>query len=177
MKIEDILSRYRPNVGVLLFNRTGKVFVGRRVGDFHDIGEAMDDYRWQMPQGGIDANETPSNAAFRELREETGVTSARLLTMTPGWITYDFPPDYPKKRWAGQRQKWAAFLFTGKEEEIDLSADDHQEFDDWCWKNLEETPALIVPFKRAVYDEVVSAFLPLRDLISNGANTDKLSML
>ena len=165
MTIDDILGQYRPNVGVALFNRDGRVFVGRRVGAFADIGEAMDGWRWQMPQGGVDKGEDFAAAAFRELKEETGVVSARLLALTPGWLTYDFPPDYKKKHWRGQRQKWAAMLFEGAESEIDLRADDKQEFDGWRWVELEETPALIVPFKRGVYDELVTAFTPLRDFL------------
>ena len=165
MDIDDLLTRYRPNVGVALFNRRGEVFLGQRVGDFADIGEVRDAFRWQMPQGGIDAGETPAEAAVRELKEETGVVSARLLTITPGWLAYDFPPDYPKKKWAGQRQKWAAMLFDGDDAEIDLNADDHQEFDEWRWAALEDAPNLIVPFKRRVYEQMVTAFSPLKDFI------------
>ena len=165
MEIDDLLKKYRPNVGVALFNRKGQVFLGRRIGDFADIGEVTDAYRWQMPQGGIDKGEAPTDAAFRELKEETGVSTARLLTITPGWLAYDFPPDYPKKKWAGQRQKWAAMLFEGDDDEIDLLADDHQEFDAWRWTELEEAPDLIVPFKRRVYEQMTTAFIPLRDFL------------
>ena len=163
--IDDALTAYRPNVGVALFNQCGEVFLGRRIGDFTDIGEVQDAYRWQMPQGGIDPDEAPAAAASRELREETGVTSAQLLTITPGWLAYDFPPDYPKKKWKGQRQKWAAMLFLGRDDEIALDTDTQQEFDAWRWGPLESAPSLIVPFKRAVYEEMVRAFLPLRDFI------------
>lgn len=166
MAIDDYLKAYRPNVGVALFNAAGRVFVGRRVGDFADIGEAMDGWRWQMPQGGIDPGEDIRAAAFRELKEETGVSSARLLALTPGWIPYDFPPGYRKKHWRGQRQKWAAMLFEGEDAEINLDADDHQEFDAWRWVDLEDTPSLIVPFKRHVYEELVLAFAPLRDFLT-----------
>ena len=169
MKLEKILDDYRPNMGVMLFNKKGKVFLGRRVGSFDALippsGKCPDNWRWQMPQGGIDKGEDYATAAARELQEETGVTSAKLLALTPGWVAYDFPPEYKRKNWKGQRQKWAAMLFTGKESEIDLEADDHQEFDDWKWANLEDTPDLIVPFKRKVYKEVVLAFTPLRDFI------------
>lgn len=165
MSIEDSLKRYRPNVGVILFNRDGRVWIGRRVGDFADIGEEREQWRWQMPQGGIDAGEGIEQAAFRELKEETGVVSARILALTPGWLAYDFPPGYKKKDWRGQRQKWAAMLFEGEDAEIDLAADDKQEFDAWRWAELEETPGLIVPFKRKVYEELVRGFAPLRDFI------------
>lgn len=165
MTINDILKHYRPNVGIVLFNARGRVFYGHRVGDFGDLGEAKDAYRWQFPQGGIDQKEDIVAAAYRELQEETGVTTARLLALTPGWLVYDFPKAYKKKAWRGQRQKWAAMLFEGDEAEIDLDADDHQEFDDWRWGTLEEAPSLIVPFKRKVYEELVAAFSPLRDFL------------
>lgn len=165
MTIEEILSRYRPNVGVVLFNRRGEVFYGRRISDFVDLGEDRDAYRWQFPQGGVDQREDIVSAAFRELKEETGVTSARLLTLTPGWLAYDFPIGYMKKNWRGQRQKWAAMQFEGNESEINLTADEHQEFDDWRWGELDEAPNLIVPFKRKVYDELVHSFAPLRDFL------------
>jgi putative (di)nucleoside polyphosphate hydrolase len=169
MKIDEVLENYRPNVGVVLFNRRGEVFFGRRVGDFSDFGEKTDAFRWQFPQGGVDENEDIARAAFRELEEETGVSSAQLLALTPGWIAYDFPKGYRKKNWRGQRQKWAAMLFQGDESEIDLEADDHQEFDQWRWGELEDAPALIVPFKRKIYDEVVTAFSPLRDFLRSGS--------
>jgi putative (di)nucleoside polyphosphate hydrolase len=165
MLIDDAQKKYRPNVGVVLFNPKGGVFIGRRVGDFGLAGETPGLLGWQFPQGGIDPHEDIAAAAFRELKEETGVISAHLLVLTPGWLAYDFPPKYAKRGWRGQRQKWAAMLFEGEDGEIDLEADDHQEFDAWRWAELEEAPSLIVPFKRAVYAEIVSAFAPLRDFI------------
>lgn len=163
--LDDVLKQYRPNVGVVLFNRKGDVFIGRRIGAFGVAGEDAGLLSWQFPQGGVDANEDIAAAAYRELKEETGVVSARLLALTPGWLIYDFPTEYAKRGWRGQRQKWAAMLFEGNDGEIDLEADDHQEFDAWRWAMLEEAPQLIVPFKRKVYDEVVAAFAPLRDFI------------
>ena len=165
MKFEKYLKKYRPNVGVVLFNAQAQIWLGRRVSDFIDQGEAIDGWRWQMPQGGIDKGEDIVSAAYRELKEETGVSSARLLAVTPGWLAYDFPPQYKKKNWKGQRQKWAVMLFEGDESEIDIAADDHQEFSDWRWAELEDAPDLIVPFKRHVYEELVSALTPLRDFL------------
>lgn len=170
MLVDDAMKSYRPNVGVVLFNRHGEVFVGRRVGDFEIVGESAGEFRWQFPQGGVDQKEDIAAAAFRELREETGVVSARLLALTPGWLAYDFPAEYAKRGWRGQRQKWAAMLFEGEDGEINLDADDHQEFDEWRWVEFEEAPSLIVPFKRAVYEEIVAAFAPLRDYIRDNAS-------
>ena len=170
---QGLYRKYRPNVGVVLFNPDGRVWYGRRVvnSDVLDLGPENKDksWTWQMPQGGVDEGEDIETAAFRELKEETGVTSARLLMITPGWLAYDFPPQYKKKKWRGQRQKWAAMIFTGDESEIDLDTDDHQEFDDWRWGELEDAPSLIVPFKRPVYEELVAGFAPLRDFIRASA--------
>lgn len=165
MSQKDLHKKFRPNVGVVLFHRDGRVWYGRRVGDFSALDNVTDDYRWQMPQGGVDKDEDIAAAAFRELKEETGVTSAQLLALTPGWLAYQFPPQYKKRSWKGQRQKWAAMLFTGDDSEIDLNADDHQEFDQWRWGELEEAPELIAPFKRHVYEDLAAAFIPLRDFL------------
>ncbi len=177
MSQNNLLKSYRPNVGVVLFNRTGCVWYGQRVGDLTKTSADHDGQRWQMPQGGIDSGEDIEAAAFRELKEETGVVSARLLILTPGWLAYDFPPEYRKRNWKGQRQKWAAMVFEGDDAEIDLEADDHQEFDDWRWGELEEAPLLIVPFKRKIYDELVTAFTPLRNFLreSDARSSDRKS--
>ena len=148
-------SRFRPNVGLALFSKAGHVFVGRRV-------NGRGPFQWQMPQGGIDAGETPGVAALRELEEEVGV-SAKLVSVldeTEDWLHYEFPPDVKRRLpgpYLGQRQKWFAFRFLGSDSDIRL--DRHTpEFDAWRWARLDETPNLIVPFKRAVYTQVAERF-------------------
>ncbi len=152
------LSRYRPNVGVVLFHPDGRVWYGRRAGGHSP-------HSWQFPQGGVDDGEDLEAAARRELFEETGVTSAELIARTEQWIAYDFPADYSGSKhargWIGQKQQWFAFRFTGAESEIDLEAHGEIEFDAWRWGPLSDAPDLIVPFKRACYEEVVAAFAPL----------------
>lgn len=145
---------YRPCVGIVLLNPMGKAFVGRR----NDIGG---EEAWQMPQGGVDSGEAPRTAALRELREETGVHSVKVLAETRTWLTYDYPPELQSrsfvKRFKGQRQKWFAMRFDGPESEIDLGYR-HAEFDAWEWRELEDLPGLIVAFKRPVYEAVIREF-------------------
>lgn len=165
MDIAQLNAHYRPNVGVVLFNRYGRVWYGKRVGHDENAGAEEAVFCWQMPQGGVDDKEDIIAAAYRELKEETGASKARLLALTTGWLAYDFPKAYKKDRWKGQRQKWAAMLYEGEDSDFDLCADDHQEFDDWRWGELEDAPGLIVPFKRPVYEEMVAAYLPLRNFL------------
>jgi putative (di)nucleoside polyphosphate hydrolase len=153
---------YRPCVGVMLFNSKGLVFIGRRT----EGPEHVDDtHAWQMPQGGVDAEEDPWPAALRELYEETNITSVEKLAESSGWLSYDIPRDIIGHAWKGkyrgQTQKWYALRFTGEESEIDVRspAGGHKpEFSEWRWERLERLPDLIIPFKREVYEQVIEEF-------------------
>jgi putative (di)nucleoside polyphosphate hydrolase len=161
-------GNYRPCVGIMLLNRDGLVFVGRRRAKRSSDPlkpEPHGDYDWQMPQGGIDAGEDPYHAALRELLEETNVKTTSPLAETADWLSYDLPPDVLKKSWKGrfqgQRQKWFALRFDGDDSEIDIdepAGGQRPEFDAWRWERMERLPELIIPFKRAVYENVVVAF-------------------
>lgn len=155
-KLKRDPERYRPNVGLAVFSRAGHVFVGRRV-------NGRGPFQWQMPQGGVDSGETPETAALRELEEEIGVSPklVDILEETEDWLYYDFPSDLRRRLggpYLGQRQKWFALRFRGSDNDVRL--DQHTpEFDAWRWAPLAETPALIVPFKRPVYEDVARRFL------------------
>ena len=150
---------YRPNVGAVLFNADGLVFIGRR--RQHPTQEA-DPGGWQLPQGGIDPNEDPRVAIFRELAEEIGTDRAEIIGEHPEWLTYDLPVEIIGTalggKYRGQRQRWFALRFTGEDSDINLQAEAHPEFDTWRWAHLAELPDLAVPFKRAIYETLVGSF-------------------
>lgn len=150
------LDAYRPNAGIVLFNRDGLTWLGKR---FRETGPWV----WQWPQGGVDAGEDPQEAAYRELYEETGIRSdqVKLLDSIEGWLAYDFPPEVlarRKKNWKGQRQRWFAFRFLGTDADFDLMTVPPQEFEDFRWERLERVPELIIPWKRVVYERVAQSF-------------------
>jgi len=144
---------YRPCVGIMLVNRDGLVFVGRR------IDQTIEG--WQMPQGGIDDDETPLQAGLREMKEEIGTDKADYLAEMDEWLSYDLPQHLLgvalHGRYRGQRQKWIALRFTGEDGDINIQTAE-PEFGSWKWLALEALPRLIVPFKRDTYDKVISAF-------------------
>ena len=172
------IKPYRPNVGIALFNASGRVLIGRR---FRDSGPEiiLPGLEWQMPQGGIDGEEDPRDAVMRELWEETGVLNAVYLGETE-WLTYDFPPyNGPPHRlsmFRGQRQKWFALRFTGRDDEINVASppDGHNpEFDQWRWERLDRVADLVVPFRREVYRTVAKHFARFARSGSPQANTKK----
>lgn len=147
---------YRPCVGAVVFNVKGLVFVGSRA----DLPED-EPYRWQLPQGGIDQDESPEAAVRRELFEETGIRSVELISSTDTWLTYDFPEEIRGKKfrkYRGQAQLWFAFQFVGDDSEINIHQSEPAEFHKWDWVSIKNIPELIVPFKRHVYEAIVSAF-------------------
>jgi putative (di)nucleoside polyphosphate hydrolase len=144
---------YRPCVGIMLLNREGKVFVGKR------IDQTVEG--WQMPQGGIDKGETPIQAALRELLEETGTDKAEIIAEMDDWLTYELPKHLIgvafHGKYKGQKQKWFALRFTGEDADINLTAHE-PEFSSFQWVEMDRLAALIVPFKRDTYKAVIAAF-------------------
>jgi putative (di)nucleoside polyphosphate hydrolase len=154
---------YRPCVGVMLLGPDAQAFIGRRT-DGPEIGTA--EFMWQMPQGGLDAGEEPYEAALRELYEETNVRSVQPLAEMKGWISYDLPEHLIGIAWGGryrgQRQKWFLMRFTGAEDEIDVRRPAEgaypPEFVEWRWEQAARLPELVVPFKRQVYERILTEF-------------------
>jgi putative (di)nucleoside polyphosphate hydrolase len=152
---------YRPGVGVMLLNATDQVFVARRID--------MRTEAWQMPQGGIDAGESPRKAVMRELEEEIGTAKADIIAESQDWLYYDLPQELIPLVWGGkfrgQKQKWFLMRFTGKDSDINIDTA-HPEFHEWKWVEPVLLPSLIVPFKQQLYSDLLHEFrpyLPLRN--------------
>lgn len=150
---------YRVGVGIMLINRAGLVWIGRRRPKWGD-GTI-----WQMPQGGLAKKETPYAAALRELEEETGVRRVELLAEAPDWVTYDLPQDLVgvalKGRYRGQKQKWFAFRFTGDDSDVVIVPQRRSlkaEFEAWRWAYAPEVIDLAIDYKQPIYREVVARF-------------------
>lgn len=149
---------YRPCVGLMLINSAGNIFTGQRF----DIASREGGKPWQMPQGGIEDGESFEDAAFRELKEETGITNANIMEMASGWYHYTIPSHLQKKfwngRWLGQAQVWILLRFNGLDSDIKIDADEHPEFCNWRWVSPQNLPTLAVDFKKGVYELVLDAF-------------------
>jgi putative (di)nucleoside polyphosphate hydrolase len=147
---------YRLGVGLVLFNAEGLVWAGRRLDQKGDA--------WQMPQGGIDDGETAREAALRELEEEIGTGKAEIIAESKDWLTYELPPELVgvawKGRYRGQKQKWFALRFTGRDQDITIETE-HPEFAEWRWVEFERLVELIVPFKRELYQQITAEFADL----------------
>lgn len=148
---------YRPNVGIILCNRENQVFWARRCGQ----------NGWQFPQGGINPQETPEQALFRELNEEVGLAPehVHILGRTKDWLHYDIPSQFCRSprssRFRGQKQIWFLLRFLGREEHVRLNVCDRPEFDRWRWEEYWSTLEQIVDFKRGVYEQALRELEPL----------------
>jgi len=146
---------YRPGAGVMLVNRDGKVFVAQRRDSTLEA--------WQMPQGGLDEGEDPQDGALRELEEETGIgrDQVEVIARCPEPLTYDLPPELVGKlwkgRWRGQKQHWFLARFLGEDGDINIDTAE-PEFRAWRWSDPKDLPAMIVPFKKKLYEDVLAAF-------------------
>jgi putative (di)nucleoside polyphosphate hydrolase len=147
---------YRPAVGMMLLNSDGLIFVGKRIDQTQEA--------WQMPQGGIDPGEDAKTAALRELEEEIGTRNAVVIREHPEWLLYDLPPHLIgiawEGRYRGQRLKWLALRFLGKNTDINIDTP-HAEFSQWKWMKRADVLRHVVPFKREVYAAALSAFADL----------------
>jgi putative (di)nucleoside polyphosphate hydrolase len=146
---------YRPAAGVMLINSEGKVFVAQRLDSTLEA--------WQMPQGGLDEGEDPQEGALRELEEETGIKrdKVEIVARCPTELTYDLPEDLAGKlwkgKWRGQRQTWFLMRFLGTDTDVNLETAE-PEFRAWKWAEPAEIPAMIVPFKKKLYEDVLAGF-------------------
>tara|TARA_Y200000002_G_C22599697_1_gene628948 strand:- start:553 stop:1047 length:495 start_codon:yes stop_codon:yes gene_type:complete len=153
---------YRPCVGIMVFNNEGLVFSGKRIDNPNNA--------WQLPQGGIDNNETPIEAGFRELIEETSINSVEYIAEYPDWINYDVPLNLANKLWngqfRGQTQKWVLFNFTGDDNEININTE-YPEFNEWQWTSPLDLTNKAIYFKKDVYEKINLIFLPIiKDFIN-----------
>ena len=150
-------DKYRKCVGMMILNSNKEILVGRRLD--HPSGY------WQMPQGGIDDDENPKEAVWREMLEEIGTNKAELIKISNQWINYDIPSATLKtlpwgQKYIGQTQKWFAFDFLGEDSDINVGTD-NPEFSEWKWSRMDLIVDSIVPFKRNVYSIILEEFKDL----------------
>ncbi|MGL9732690.1 MAG: RNA pyrophosphohydrolase [Wolbachia sp.] len=146
-------DKYRPCVGIMLLNKQGHVFVGKRFDS---------DFCWQMPQGGVDDDEEIEQAVLRELLEEVGTDKAEIVAKNKDWIYYNLPekfiPVYWNSKYSGQKQRWFLMKFDGENNDININYTDHPEFKEWRWQNIDDLIANVISFKRKVYKTVIEEF-------------------
>ena len=144
---------FRHGVGMMIINKDGHIFVGKRVESKFEA--------WQMPQGGILTGETPSRAVFREMKEEIGCDCGNIIAETKKWYSYNIPDFLISKLWSGQfkgqKQKWFLVEFTGSDEDINVHTE-IPEFREWRWVSVGEILDIIVPFKKRLYSAVIKEF-------------------
>ena len=149
------IAQYRPNVGIVIFNSDKKIWIGKRIGNNTKEG-------WQLPQGGIDYQEVPLDAAIREVYEETGITTIKNISSIDNWIKYNLPLDIAKNKWdgkfIGQKQKWYLFYFYGDDNEIDINVSKQPEFSKWKWADEEYVKDNVTKFRKDVYKKVFQSF-------------------
>ena len=158
-KINEIplLERpYRSCVGLMVFNKNGNIFCGQRL---DNKAEA-----WQLPQGGIDKDELPIEAGYRELKEETSIVNIEFVCEYPEWLSYDIPLPLANNLWdgkyRGQKQRWLLFHFVGKDEEININTS-NPEFKNWAWLKPEKIPDKAISFKKSIYIKINKIFIPV----------------
>ncbi len=143
-------AKYRRCVGMMILNNDNKILVGKRLD--HPSGH------WQMPQGGIDENENPEEAVWREMYEEIGTKNAKMIKKSSQWINYEIPSETLKTlpwghKFIGQTQKWFLMKFIGNESEINIKTK-KPEFLEWKWLNVDDLPKIAVNFKRDIYQNL-----------------------
>ena len=147
--------QYRPNVGIVIFNSDKNIWIGKRIDNNTREG-------WQLPQGGIDHQEEPLDAAIREVYEETGITTIKNIATIDNWIKYNLPLDIAKNKWGGkyigQKQKWYLFYFYGNENEINININKQPEFSKWKWADEQYIRDNVTNFRKDVYKKVFQSF-------------------
>lgn len=167
---------YRLCVGIIVFNKQGRVWVGRRL-IYKGTSKVTDLGNWQFPQGGVAEDESLETAARRELYEETCIKDLEPIAAYPTALFYDFPSELSDtpiaQKYRGQKQYWFAYLFTGDDSEISISdvpSGNHPEFSEWRWESIEKTVDLIVEFKKDIYKKLVEFYTPFKTKVKEYAN-------
>ncbi|APR98347.1 RNA pyrophosphohydrolase [Wolbachia endosymbiont of Folsomia candida] len=146
-------NEYRPCVGIMLFNKQGHIFIGKRFDS---------ESYWQMPQGGVDEGEELEQAALRELLEEIGTNKAEIIAKNKDWIYYDLPEEIIQMCWngkySGQKQRWFLMRFCGEDQDINVNYTDHPEFKEWRWQHVDDLVEGAISFKKQVYTAVIEEF-------------------